>query len=140
MIDRHEEKDSTARVRFLELTSASRPFIATRDAILQYGTQLSDGRIEFDLETVAQGMRMADSDTLRSRLRQWKTAQWIDYEPPARVRPMKVIGDIEMVPWDQIRAERAKATEKLQAVVAYATSVKDEDKQGFLERQMGSIR
>jgi ATP-dependent DNA helicase RecQ len=140
VIDRQEEKDTTARVRFLEITSGSKPFVQTRDAIIHYGQELRDGRFEFDVEVVAkQGLGMPDETTLKNRLRQWKAAQWIEYEPPARIRPIKVIGHIEMVPWDTIREERAKAEGKLAAVIKYA-HIEDSAKQTFLENELGSVR
>ncbi len=139
VIDRQEEKDTTGRVRFLEITSASRPFIQTRDEILRLGIEKPDGRIEFDLELVAKGLGMPDDVTLRNRLGQWKRSSWIDYEPPIRIRPMKITGSIEQVPWDQIRAERAKAEGKLAAVVKYA-HLPDPQKQAFLESELGSVR
>lgn len=136
IIEKHEEKDTTAYVQFVEdLVSVTPMFVQHRDAIYQIGVQ-ADDRIAFDIADLAEIMRV-EVKTLQGRLRQWANgAGYIKYWSPAKSRPIKIVGDIETLPWEEVRNRRESSYAKLHDVIRYHHTP-DHLKQQVLEEMMG---
>jgi ATP-dependent DNA helicase RecQ len=133
IITKGSEKDTCASVEFLEAPSVTRLFQEQRDAIYDIGIPVGN-LIEFDIEDLADRMGVPDT-TIKSRMTQWQGAGLLRYYPPANLRPLRVVGDIEALPWGEISSRRADSYRKLHCVVRYCNT-DDDKKHAFLESAM----
>ncbi len=137
VLSKFTEKNSEGAVEFIETPTATKLFKETRDAIYEIG--IEDGpMIKFDRLQLAEKMGVGE-DTVHNRLRQWASANQLKYYPPVTVRPIRIIGDIESIPWDEVRQRRHDMYRKLELVLEYART-DDSKKHAHLEQAvMGTV-
>lgn len=131
VISKFKEKNSEAAIEFFETPSTTPLFRTTRDTIYELGIANGE-QVNFSLVDVAEALGVPE-DTLKSRLRQWSTANQLRYYPPANTRPIRVIGDIEALPWQEVRDRRIDKYKKLELVKEYAR-IPDDKKHAHLEQ------
>ena len=79
---------------------------------------LSNGAYDFDIDILAQMLGLAPS-TMATHLRSWHAEGLVQYDPPPRTTPKRVIGDLSLVQFDRLRIKRSEAFGKLDYVEAY---------------------
>lgn len=91
---------------------------------------MSNGFYDFDLDVLAQMMGLAPATT-GTHLRNWHKEERIQYEPPPRATPKRIIGDLSLVDFDRLALKRQDAFKKLDYVKGYF-GTPDHAKAGYL--------
>ena len=89
---------------------------------------LSNGAYDFDIDILAQMLGLAPS-TMATHLRSWHAEGLVQYDPPPRTTPKRVIGDLSLVQFDRLRIKRSEAFGKLDYVEAYFNQPDDKKRE-----------
>lgn len=89
---------------------------------------LSNGFYDFDIDILAQMLGLAPS-TMSTHLRNWNAEGLVQYEPPPRTTPKRIIGDLEQVQFERLRIKRSEAFGKLDYVEGYFNQPDDKKRE-----------
>lgn len=107
------------------------------EALFICGNQAPDGFTETSMERLSTEMDLKEP-TLKKRLKDLATAQFIDYVPPEAARPIRLQGGLELVDAVMVDELRQLAFDRLDQVVQYVETP-DAEKHAFIERALGVV-
>jgi hypothetical protein len=106
-------------------------------AVEAVGYRDPNGLYEFDVEMAAEEAEVS-SALIKRKLRALNQAEYIQYYPPARSKPIRFLEDPAEDFWAEIKARREEADLALQQVVEY-TTIPDANKHEYLETYFESV-
>jgi intein/homing endonuclease len=90
-----------------------------------------EGCLGFDLDILSARLQLGSASILKY-FRTWQEEKAIDYEPPPRGTPKRLVGDASLVDFERLEIKRKLAWGKLEYVKNYFHK-KDENKHRYLE-------
>jgi len=85
----------------------------------------------FDLDMISTAMDVT-SATVTKYLNTWKSEGLLDYEPPPRGNPKRIVGDLSLIDFERLQIKRERAYKKLEYVKNYFL-IPDEGKHEYLQ-------
>lgn len=134
VVDRAEPTIKCARLKIL-VTPADEDFRKLCDHARRYGRESSDGYYDIPLETLVQECGRSQV-TIQSWIKEMVKAEVVKYVPPFRGKTTRLVGDIKLVEFEDLRQRREHALRCIEDVQHYA-HVPDERKHSFLENYFG---
>ena len=128
-----EEVDDAVRthqVRFLKSPEAKKSR-EVQQALDSFAYHDDAGWACFDIDVLASQVSLAPS-TLRTYLNTWAKEKCLEYVPPPRGKPVKLIGGLDQVDYPRLAKKREAAYAGLAYVKGYF-DVKDDHKHQYLE-------
>jgi superfamily II DNA helicase RecQ len=135
VVDRTKAESKMCSVRFKNHVDDVR-FIETKQAIVTLGDRKPDGYHNFDLLQLAVELDRNEAG-VRTYLNKLTKESSIDFVPPERAAPTRIIGDDSLVDYEAVTRRREDAEAKLAEVVHFLQEVPDDEKHGYLERYFG---
>lgn len=135
VVQREKREEKIAGVKFLNNLDEPR-YKEVRRCIFDIGTQGSDpAYVDFDLVHLANQVGLKES-TLRSHLNNYAKEGLIDFVPPDRARPIRMLStDPRLIDLDVLREQTEASEHKLQRVIYGVTEVPDSEKHAFIEKE-----
>jgi ATP-dependent DNA helicase RecQ len=127
----------TQKICTIKYTGSSEDaqFRKYKEAVLGVGQVLKDGAIECDVENLADQLLLTDATVIKN-LKLMAEKGLLDYTPPPRLTPLKVIGDISAVDFARLAMRRKQCELKLQQVIDYQ-HVPDNERHAYIEKCFG---
>jgi len=135
VVDRTKAEAKMCSVRFKNHLDDIK-FADTKQAITALGDRQQDGYYSFDLLQLAVELDRNENG-VRTYLNKLVKDSVIEFVPPERAAPTRIIGDDSLVDYDAVTRRRAEAEAKLDEVVHFLQNVPDGEKHGYLERYFG---
>ena len=110
--------------------------ISLMEILHQCGNPADDGYTDISLALLSAELGVSDA-TVKKRLTDMSKSQMIEYVPPEKSKPIKLIGDLNQVDARTVDELRAVAFAKLDQVITYANDVPDVDKHRHIEDMLG---
>lgn len=135
VIDRKRDDEKRGMVKWLNRVDDPK-LQRYMDAARLLGEPEQDGFISVDLIAWADHLGVGDA-SLKSFLRDKTAAHILDYIPPDRAAPIKVIGDKRLINFERIQERQDRALAKFAQVLRYAREIPDKDKHSYIEAMLG---
>ena len=135
VIDRKRDDEKRGLVKWLNRVDDPK-LQRYMDAARLLGEPEQDGFISVDLISWADHLGVGDA-SLKSFLRDKTAAHILDYIPPDRAAPIKVIGDKRLINFERIQERQDRALAKFAQVLRYAREIPDKDKHSYIEAMLG---
>lgn len=135
VIDRKRDDEKRGMVKWLNRVDDPK-LQRYMDAARLLGEPEQDGFISVDLISWADHLGVGDA-SLKSFLRDKTAAHILDYIPPDRAAPIKVIGDKRLINFERIQERQDRALTKFGQVLRYAREIPDKDKHSYIEAMLG---
>lgn len=100
--------------------------------IIRQGGVEKSGRLEVDLNWMVKRVGLS-GPTITKYLKEWNKVGVIDYTPPFRGAPTKIIGDLSLIDFPRLKKKAQEAYAKLDQVMAYLRTP-DRQKHAFIEK------
>lgn len=135
VIRRSEDKDHTARIKYLGTEDLSDKFQQWKELVASAGFSTSDGAIEIDLEWLSEKLGYSSQATVRKYFKEWERDDLLIFTPPRRSPPIEIVGDINQVDFSRLAVKAKDAIDKLKDVIQYC-HVPDKMKHAFIESKL----
>lgn len=135
VIDRKRDDEKRGMVKWLNRVDDPK-LQRYMDAARLLGEPEQDGFISVDLISWADHLGVGDA-SLKSFLRDKTAAHILDYIPPDRAAPIKIIGDKRLINFERIQERQDRALAKFGQVLRYAREIPDKDKHAYIEAMLG---
>ena len=132
VVERNKATEKQCNVRFLNRLDDTR-FENLRQGIISLGDLGTDEYYKFDLLGLATELDLRET-TVRAHLNSLAKSKVIEFVPPERAAPTKIIGDESMIDFERVQKRKDDADAKLEEVIFYTKEVPDADKHAFLEK------
>jgi len=133
VIDRNFDTGKIATVR-LKKPHVDEEYKAVQDGVELIGTRNGES-IEFDIDLLGERLKIKDKK-LKDILKALDKEGYINYFPPFRGKPTKIVGDIDSVDFKRIKSRFDAGMTKLSRVIDYH-DCPDKDKHTFLQDYFG---
>ena len=131
---KREDKTFIAKLRFLDIPkedTKSKKFKEYFEKISYLGIEENDNFITIDLEFLASELD-TDINCVKRNLKVFKDSNLIEYNPPAKVPPIKIISDLSKIDFQKLREKKIEKEQKLQEVIDFYR-LNDEKKSDYLD-------
>lgn len=137
IIDR-ADKPTETRIKFLnypddDTQGIGKKFLTYKEKIDLVGIENPElSCYDVDLEYLAEELGLSSTSSVSTNLKNFKSLGLIDYQPPPRSAPIKIIGDMSLFNKDKIAEEREKKKLKLDEVKNFV-DIPDSEKSQYLD-------
>lgn len=100
------------------------------DAINRFGIEVDDGYLEVDLDLLVTTVGFS-SVTVKKHLADLSENKYIEYTPPSKGNPIKLLGDLSLVDFERLKQKEKDAYKKLDALINFFHTP-DNEKHTFL--------
>lgn len=129
--ERVRDADKVGKVRILGTSQEPRHGLYIEN-IEKVGLLDADGFYAVGMSALADELAVSEA-TVRNNLKRFAESKSIDYIPPPRGQPIRLIGKLDQVDFERLSAKAAEAYTNLDRLLAYFT-VPDAEKHAFIER------
>ena len=131
VVERPNQETKTISVKFKKHEPVER-FIRLSAHAEDLGALNASGFLEVDLEQLARKCSVTEP-TVQTWLKNWSSTGALEYIPPFRGKPTRLIGRLENVNFERLEHKAELARLKLRQVLTYH-SIPDKDKHAYLEK------
>ena len=137
VIESAKSDEKVGKIRFVGQSDDER-FRKYRGIIERIGEEDMEGFWNFDLNGLVHNVGMTWT-TVARYLKDWDTMGLVRYVKPFRGNPLKLVGDLRLVPFERLEIKARDARKKLADVLQYFR-VPDNQKHQYLEEYVGVKR
>jgi ATP-dependent DNA helicase RecQ len=134
VVDRPKAEEKNCFIKFVGDTTDAR-FQSYKDAIESGGVYSPSGFWEVDVYWIADTVQTS-YQTVTKYLKQWAKDGFLEYVPPLRNKPIRLLGDICQVEFERLVRKAEFAYQKLADVIKYC-ELPDSEKHAFIEAYFG---